>query len=60
MEKHELAEIRKHLGKTQKQLAQLLGISSQIFLSSGTRSARRENAGISSIFRILATPLKPD
>jgi len=27
MEKHELAEIRKHLGKTQKQLAQLLGIS---------------------------------
>ena len=27
MEKHELAEIRKHLGKTQKQLAQLLGVS---------------------------------
>jgi len=27
MEKQELAEIRKHLGKTQKQLAQLLGIS---------------------------------
>lgn len=27
MEKHELAKIRSHLGKTQKQLAQLLGIS---------------------------------
>ncbi len=27
MEKQELAEIRKHLGKTQKQLAQLLGVS---------------------------------
>ena len=27
MEKQELANIRKHLGKTQKQLAQLLGIS---------------------------------
>ena len=27
MEKQELAEIRSHMGKTQKQLAQLLGIS---------------------------------
>jgi DNA-binding XRE family transcriptional regulator len=27
MKKHELAEIRKHLGKTQKQLAQMLGVS---------------------------------
>ena len=27
MEKHELSEIRKHLEKTQKQLAQLLGVS---------------------------------
>ena len=27
MEKYELSEIRKHLGKTQKQLAQLLGVS---------------------------------
>jgi len=27
MEKYELAEIRKHLGKTQKQFAQLLGVS---------------------------------
>jgi len=27
MEKHELVEIRNHLGKTQKQLAQLLGVS---------------------------------
>ena len=27
MEKHELVEIRKHLGKTQKQLAQLLGVA---------------------------------
>jgi len=33
MEKYELAEIRNHLGKTQKQLAQLLGVSTKTIKS---------------------------
>lgn len=33
MEKQELAEIRKHLGKTQNQLAQLLGVSTKAIKS---------------------------